>query len=109
MPDRSEVMNALRAILANTYSVSGDVSEETRLYHDLGLRGVDAVRVLKTIFQEYPVDQSGFDFAEYFKGEYYSPVDFINSVTGCEDLNRKPLTLGHLADVCVKGKWFPPP
>ncbi len=108
MTDRSDVINALKSILANTYAVSRDMSDDTRLYHDLGLRGVDAVRFLETVFREFRVDQSGFEFKEYFKGEHYSPADFFRSVTGREDRSKRPLTLRHLADVCVKGHWFPP-
>jgi len=108
MTDRSSVIAELKTILGDKYAIRKNVTEQTRLYHDLGLRGTDAADYLTAVFQKFEVDQSGFDFADYFKGEYFSPVDILNSMLGRKDRSKKPLTLAHLADVCVQQQWFSP-
>ena len=72
------------------------------------MRGMDAWEFLSMIFKKYDVEYNEFHFSDYFKGEYFSFADILNSIFNRKDTSKKELTLGHLSDVCFQGRWFEP-
>src|SRR5256885_621732 len=76
---------------------------------DLGIYGDDWDEVLLGLNQFNPVDWSGFEFGRYFPSEptVLTPIARLffssRSDDGCA------LTVGHLALVLERGKWFEPP
>jgi hypothetical protein len=94
--------------LRQRHALTQDVRGDSRVFHDLGLRGVDAIDFLAEVAARYAVSWDGFDFDRYFKGEYYSPVDLWNRLRRRPDTSKRPLTVDHLVEVCQRKAWFDP-
>jgi hypothetical protein len=85
-----------------------EIAGSSLLYHELGLRGDDAYQFMQFILREFDVDMTGFNFATYFRGEYYGLRDAIRDVFKVADKSRKPLSIGHIVSVCLAKKWADP-
>jgi hypothetical protein len=82
------------------------LTNDVRLYEDLGIYGDDAVEFLIAFGKEFNVDVSNFLAADYFKGE---GIDFITPILNLfrnkrVTTNKKVLTLGHLEKSIKAGR-----
>ncbi len=80
----------------------------SRLFHDLGLSGEDAIDYLHEVFRRYGVRSEGFRFDEYFPDE--AEGAFVHLLSLLSPIKRwwKELTVEHLVKVCMSKRWFDP-
>src|SRR5258708_1278555 len=85
------------------------LTNNVRLYEDLGIYGDDAVDFLIAFGKEFNVDVSNFMAADYFEGE--KGVDFITPLINLFKKNKvkpnkvtKALTLEHLEKAIKAGR-----
>lgn len=84
-----------------------------RLFHDLGVDGIDAEELMQKFFYRFGVAPQGFHHSDYFGPEgnyglFNIPLWIRNWWTGA--LSRIPaITPAHLARCAEERKWFPPP
>lgn len=83
------------------------VSDDARLYHDLGISGDDAIDLINTINHEFGTSFDGFIFSLYFPSETESIYYNIFRLFGRQN-RKKNLTFHHLLEVVRKGQWFEP-
>ena len=81
------------------------VTSERRLYHDLGLAGDDVDELFEAIQQRFGTRFEGFSFYDYFPDEGEAVMDRLERFLHVAP-SRKPLTIGHLAEVVRRGAWF---
>lgn len=86
---------------------------DTRLYHDLGIRGDEAWAYLETLKRDFDVDLTEFDFEVYFPAEFPGET-FLEQVFGwLFPWTRKglapesfaPLTLRMIDRAIDRGRW----
>jgi hypothetical protein len=82
------------------------LTNDVRLYEDLGIYGDDAVEFLLAFGNEFHVDVSKFLAADYFKSE---GIDFISPILKLfrnkrVTTNKKVLMLGHLEKSIKAGR-----
>ncbi|MCA8298004.1 DUF1493 family protein [Burkholderia sp. AU30198] len=80
---------------------------ESRLEQDLGVTGLDAVAFIDKWAETFGVDAQGFPYRRYFGPE---GQEWLSSFVGLfvkrlRRPERRPLTLGMLADATRRGKW----
>jgi hypothetical protein len=113
--DRSEIFTKIREYLDHYLKTmtlmkrNRAVAERSLLYHDLGMRGFDANDFLCFLVDEFEVDLAEFRFHTYFHDENYGVVEIARILFGLYDKSKKPITVGHMVDVCVAKKWTAPP
>lgn len=62
----------------------------SRLFHDLGIDGEDALELLDAFSKKFDVDVSQFPFSEYFGNEgAISPLDLVLKLLGKSPYNDK--------------------
>jgi hypothetical protein len=83
------------------------VKPEDKIYHDLGLFGLDADCVLMDFERKFNINLENVDFSEYILDEM-GLVYFYYKFFKPDKLVKKPLTVRHLAEVVDKGYWFYP-
>ena len=104
---RAETFDAFRAVL-RPFAGNESVSESTRILQDLGIDGGDADEFLEAVHAKFGTRFDGFVFSTYFSnGEIGNGEGWLRR-RGFED-PRRPLTVGHLIDVIMRGVWFDPP
>lgn len=82
------------------------VEANDRIYHDLGIFGIDFVEIFTDFEKEFEVDLdevnlSDFDLeigVRYLYYKWFKP----------KKIKVKPLTIAHLAKVVERGDWFYP-
>lgn len=104
---RTETLEAFRAVL-KPFLWNESVSEDTRILQDLGIDGDDADEFLEAVHKTFGTRFEGFNFSTYFSNQEIGNGDVWLRRLGFEDA-RKPLTVGHLVDVIIRGSWFDPP
>jgi hypothetical protein len=82
------------------------LTNDVRLYEDLGIYGDDAVDFIVAFGKEFNVDVSNFLAADYFKGEGIDIITPILNLFKSKHLivNKKSLTLGHLEKSIKAGR-----
>ena len=76
----------------------------TRVNHDLGLDGDDALEFMQTYADTYNIDLTNFVFLSYFGEEKgINPVALIRYLLKGSEL--KPLTIEMLMDASISGVW----
>jgi hypothetical protein len=102
----NEKFNEVKSFFARGYSEESD--ENTTINFDLEMMGDDADYFMLEYSRKFAVNLDGFKFSDFFHDElgvkylYYKffKPEFLT--------NKKPLTLGHLSEVAVRGTWFDP-
>lgn len=105
---RSLIFEKIKAYLESTGVKPSKVTEQSLIYHDLGYRGLDAWEFITFVLREFKVDFTGFDFKTYFHDEYFGLLDIYRAIFGVYDVSREALSIGHIIDVCLAGKWYSP-
>lgn len=84
------------------------ISNQTRIYFDLGIYGDDAWELLEEIHNRFGTRFEGFDGPTYFPEEMGTAGKWIAWLFGKPE-PWKPVTFGHLFKVVEAGRWFDPP
>lgn len=59
------------------------LQDDTRIFHDLGVDGDDAIELIESFSQQFDVDVSGFPYEQYFGAEVsLSPFAIITQILG---------------------------
>lgn len=82
--------------------------ENARILQDLDIDGDDAEEFLTAVHKRFGTRFDGFNFSTYFSNSEIGSVEGWLRRLGFQD-PRKPLTVGHLLDVIMRGAWFDPP
>ncbi|OXJ13146.1 DUF1493 family protein [Burkholderia sp. AU6039] len=84
-----------------------NLQPESRLEQDLGVTGLDGVEFIDRWAETFGVDAQGFPYRRYFGPE---GQELLSSLIGLfvkrlRHPERRPLTLGMLAEATRRGKW----
>lgn len=106
----SDLLARLAALLEREQGYPASrVTRETRLRHDAGMDGDDAVEFLEAYAQEFGVDMAGFRFYHHFGPEGCNPWWLLVRPWWMR-VADVPLTVGDLEDGARAGQWdFPYP
>jgi hypothetical protein len=105
--EAKEIEQRMRELLEK-FAGKKALGDDPRIFHDLKLRGVDAVDFIEDLCVTFGADFSTMRFSDYFPAEYYSPRDLVFDLFGWTDRRWKELRLSHLVDVCRKKVGFEP-
>ena len=83
------------------------IDEHTEINNDLELIGDDADCMLLDFMEEFNINFENVDLSDYFLPELVFKYWYYKWFKP-EKLKRKPLTIGHMAEVAKKGYWFEP-
>lgn len=79
----------------------------TRLLHDLGIDGDDAVEILTDFSKRFGMDLSSFPFQRYFGSELGSGIRWLLRKIGQQSAIRfAPVTVQDLIDAANRGRWL---
>lgn len=103
----TQISKRLKEFIVNQrWEYDFPLTEEKRLYQDLGIYGDDAIDFLDAFCKEFSVDGSKFEPAKYFKGEggttLSSIFDFFRGKKAEEKYHV--LTIGDLERAIAVGK-----
>ena len=85
------------------------VTASTRLLHDLGIDGDDAIEILTDFGKRFGVDFSSFSFERYFGSELGAGIRWlVRKVHGADAIRFPPITLQDLLDAANRGSWLEP-
>lgn len=98
----------VRAFLCETCRVSREsLTPSTRLLHDLGIDGDDAVEILTDFGKRFGVDLSSFPFQRYFGSEVGAGIRWlVRKVHGRDAIRLASITLQDLLDAANQGRWL---
>jgi hypothetical protein len=83
-----------------------DISENTRLFHDLAIDGDHAEELLLEIFSKYELPTENFPFAKYFGSEFGAGWRHLFIVRlGIRGGVLAPLTVGEVASWAQARSW----
>jgi len=86
-----------------------DIDDDTILFRDLELIGIDADIFMDNFHQEFNVDFSNLKFEDYFLEVSAIPFYYwYLKAFKKEKLKRKEFKLDHLVKVVKAGKWIEP-
>jgi hypothetical protein len=85
----------------------GQLSEKTRLLHDLSISGDDAADLLDRVQKRFGTSLSGMNFEEFFPNETESMFYRRGRFLGFGRPKRE-LSLGHLLRIVKEGRWLDP-
>ena len=103
---KEDIFNRLQTfVIKESFVDDEEITRETKLEDDLGIKGNDAVEFLLAYSKEFNVDLSRFMAKDYFspEGDVILPA-LIRLFTGKPKLNRKQLTVGHLERGIMEGR-----
>lgn len=83
------------------------IDEHTEINNELEFMGDDADCMLIDFMKRFNVNFKGADLSDYFVPELLFKYRYYKWFKP-EKLKRKPLTVGHMAQVVKKGYWFEP-
>ena len=86
---------------------STPINGNTEINNDLKITGDDAYFILLDFEKKFNVSLKGIDLNDYFVPEMVFKYWYYKWFKP-EKLKRKPLTIGHMAEVAKKGYWFEP-
>jgi Protein of unknown function (DUF1493) len=75
-----------------------EVLLESRLWHDIGLRGEDAHELIEFVRCEFDVDVREFDFSAFFPTEGWSFSEIVGFLSSFPKSPKKELTVSGLID-----------
>lgn len=104
---RAETFEALKTVL-RPFVGKESVSDDDRVLQDLGIAGDDAEELLDAIHKKFGTRFEDLRFSTYFPDDHEANGEGWLRRLGFED-PRRPLTVGHLLDVIMRGAWFDPP
>jgi len=95
----------LNVLARKTGSDANKISMESRLLHDLGLDGDDAIEAIQEISDKCSMDIAGFDAKQYFCGEptLLSLLWFLPSQKRNRISEKRPITVGQLVEAARRG------
>ena len=99
MSEPDSLPAAVRSFVANQLGVPlSKVADESRLFHDLGCDGDDAIELLEAYCRTFRVDIREVDTNRYFgpEGTFIPFLWLLLKLFGSETLRRKPLTVADL-------------
>ena len=83
------------------------VTPRTRLLHDLGIDGDDAVEILTDFSKRFGVDLSSLPFQRHFGSELGAGIRWlVRKVLGGNAIRLVPITLQDLIDAANQGRWL---
>ena len=96
-------------LLIQRIRASGEpISMSAAIFHDLGIAGDDAYKLLQDIVAQFGTSFAELDFHSYFPDELDAFVWHWASKLGFRP-KLKVLTVAHLIAVVERGSWFEPP
>jgi acyl carrier protein len=95
----------LNVLARKTGADANKISMESRLLHDLGLDGDDAIEAIQEISDKCSIDIAGFSPTEYFRSEpsLLSLLWFLPSQKRDRLSEKRPITVRQLIDAARKG------
>jgi len=106
MPSRSDQeieAEVFRLIEEVTNVPVAKLTLETRVGHDLGVDGDDAVEILMALKKRYSVDISAFKFDEHFGTEGWDPFRAIYHLFRRTANKLKPLRIRDIVEAVKRG------
>lgn len=97
----------LYSLISDISGVRKELSDSTRIYHDLFISGDDADELLEKIHAKFGTEFEELDFSAYFPEETDSFIWHFAMRLGVK-CKKKEMTIGHLLDVIRKKAWFDP-
>lgn len=95
--------NILEILSRNRGKSNFELNDSTSLMIDLGVDGDDALEILNQYFNTFSIDQSKFNFEDYFGYEGFNFFKTIQSILFGNGL--KDLTIGDLISYAKSGEW----
>ncbi|HEY3800714.1 MAG TPA: DUF1493 family protein [Caulobacteraceae bacterium] len=97
-------------VMALVRRVSGaeTIDAGTRLFHDLGLTGEQAIELLSQVGATFDVSFSAFERDRYFPDDDEAVGDELSRLLSLAPRDKAPFTVGHLIAVAETGGWFDP-
>ena len=105
-------------VARETGTSRGSIATGTIMEDDLGCTGMDAAALMDAFAREFNVDMEGFRFESHFGPEgsgpellILLPLVLLARLLGfrwLESSSPEPISVGHLAAVASRGKWFRP-
>ena len=89
-----------------------DTSNESMIFEDLGIDGLDAESFMIEFSNHFNVDMTEFKPELYYFSEYELGNIFLSmyrSIFNRRALKKRAFSLTHLAEVAERKKWFDPP
>lgn len=78
---------------------------DTRLFHDLGVDGDDAIELIEGFARKFDVNVAGFPYEKYFGLEVsFSPFSIISRLLG-KQRKFQPLCVSDLVNAAVRHKF----
>ncbi|MCX2800793.1 DUF1493 family protein [Microbulbifer thermotolerans] len=102
----NEIKARVIDFLSNETAISASkINLSTRLFHDLGIDGEDAMDLISEFSKSYEVDVSNFQYSEYFGNEgAASPFSLIKMILNCRtQADKKELTVEKLIESIREG------
>jgi acyl carrier protein len=101
-----------REILQNVIDFFGKntkipIDDKTQINNHLQIVGDDAYFIMLDFEKKFNISLNGIDLDDYFLREN-ALIYWYYKWFKPEKLIKKPLTIGHLAEVVEKGRWFEP-
>ena len=89
--------------------IGANITEQTCLFTDLDLIGLDADLFMEDFAKEFEIDISSFVFKDYFNEVSFIPFyHLLMKRVAPNRVKKKEFDLSHLAKVVKKGYWFEP-
>jgi hypothetical protein len=103
-----DLRSSLRKIISETVGTKREITDSTRLFHDLNIKGDDVYWLFNELEKKYKTKFHGLDTNQYFS-DFEEPIGiWIRRFFGYT-ADKKELTFGHLLNVVERGAWFDPP
>jgi hypothetical protein len=98
--DVAVLVSAIKAIAGRK-----NISQSSRLYHDLGIAGDDAYELLETLHKKFGVKFDQLDFGRYFPNETDAGIFHIAKLFGFKGRWRE-MTVRDLIESIDRGAWI---
>ncbi len=88
-----------------------DVTQDSLVFDDLGIDGLDAHTFMEDFSKNFNVDLSDFNIGDYCFSEYEIGnvfLSFYRSIFHRKKLNKASFKVSHLMDVIKAGRWIEP-
>ncbi|MEN8119842.1 MAG: DUF1493 family protein [Bacteroidota bacterium] len=85
-----------------------EVDDNTLIFDELGIDGLDASTFMESLSSHFKVDISSYDFRKYHfaESEIFNPFLIIIDIFRFKRLHN--FKVSHLYEVIEKGSWFDP-
>jgi len=103
---QAELESQVIEFLARHWQVPTDtLKAHTRLVHDLGIAGDDAVELMEAYVERFSVDCQGLIFENYFPCEGFDLIGIVISLFR-RPKRLKPITVSMLIESARAGRWL---